>query len=74
MWRSPMIAFEKASGCYEKQGKETPFLYHNWGIALKFMESYFSREAMPLLMSLYRVGVFVLFVNTELHKPNHQQQ
>lgn len=35
-----LIAFEKASACFEKQGKETPFLYHNWGIALKFMESY----------------------------------
>jgi len=35
-----LIAFEKAAVCFEKQGKETPFLYYNWGTALKFMENY----------------------------------
>jgi len=35
-----LVAFERAQASYAKQGKETPFLYHNWGIALKYMENY----------------------------------
>lgn len=62
-----LIAFERAATCFTKQGKESPFLYYNWGIALKFMESYelaiqtfrkavaISEEATPSLREIKQI-------------------